>query len=323
MTNLAPEERFSTLAACERVIERGILSFIEVGEALLTIREGFLYREAGFPTFEAYCQERWQMSRSRAYRLIDASSVSKSVSPIGDIAPANEAQARELLRLPEGERADAWQETIERAAAGGVTAAAVRTIVENRINQNRRSERLQPTPFPRPEVDGYQVILADPPWRYEFSLDSSDQIENHYPTMDLAQIQALPVGDLTAENAVLFLWTTAPKLEEGLSVLNAWGFSYRSGAVWVKNGLGMGHYFRVTHEHLLLGIRGTPGTPEHAARVSSILTADRGRHSQKPEALYGIIEAMYPTDRKIELFARSQRPGWDVWGNEIPEEQVA
>lgn len=168
----------------------------------------------------------------------------------------------------------------------------------------------------------YDVIYADPPWRYDYARTNSRKVENHYPTMTVPQICAVDVAAMAADPCVLFLWATAPKLEEALTVMRAWGFSYRTNAVWDKGRFGMGYYFRGQHEHLLIGTRGKPRTPDPANRIASVLREPRGRHSQKPIAAYEAIERMYPNARRLELFARIRRDGWDAWGDEI-ESDVA
>ncbi len=164
----------------------------------------------------------------------------------------------------------------------------------------------------------YAVLYADPPWQYEpGSVDDSRVIENQYPTMTLDAIKALPVGEIAHMDAVLFCWATSPKLEEALSVLGAWGFRYRTCAVWVKPQIGMGYYFRQQHELLLVATRGALPVPLEATRPGSVLTHDRLRHSEKPTAFRSLIERMYPDVPRIELFARELTPGWDVWGSEV------
>jgi N6-adenosine-specific RNA methylase IME4 len=163
----------------------------------------------------------------------------------------------------------------------------------------------------------YGLILADPPWRYDWTRSTSRAIERHYPTMSLAEILQLPVSKIAAEDAVLALWVTAPKLPEGLAVMDGWDFTYRTSAVWDKEVIGMGHYFRGQHEHLLIGRRGRPGTPSTHSRPPSVLRARRGRHSQKPTEVNEVLRRMYPDVPAIELFARTRRPGWDAWGNEV------
>ncbi len=116
----------------------------------------------------------------------------------------------------------------------------------------------------------------------------------------------------------LFLWAPNPELEEALAVLGAWGFTYRTNLVWVKQTLGMGYYARQRHETLLVGRRGEMPVPLEANRPDSVIEAARGEHSRKPEVVYALIERMYPSARKVELFARWRRPGWDAWGAEAP-----
>jgi len=162
----------------------------------------------------------------------------------------------------------------------------------------------------------YPVIYADPPWRYDYAETESRAIENQYPTMPLDDICALPVSDLATDDAVLFLWATSPKLTEALRVVESWGFTYRTCAVWAKPQIGMGYYFRQQHELLLVATRGSLPAPPPSARPGSVITADRTKHSAKPADFAAVIEAMYPTLPKVELFCRSPRDGWDVWGNQ-------
>jgi N6-adenosine-specific RNA methylase IME4 len=159
------------------------------------------------------------------------------------------------------------------------------------------------------------VLYADPPWPYAFTETPARAIENHYPTMTLAQIQALPVP--AAADAVCSLWAPPPKLAEAIGVLAAWGFEYRTCAVWVKDRIGMGYWFRQQHELVLVGRRGQFPVPEPDHRVSSVFHAPRGAHSTKPAEMQHAIAAMYPSARRVELFARTPAPGWAVWGNEV------
>jgi N6-adenosine-specific RNA methylase IME4 len=163
----------------------------------------------------------------------------------------------------------------------------------------------------------YPVIYADPPWRYEHSATVSREIENQYPTMSLQEICALPVSDIATPDAVLFLWTTSPKLAESLQVVEAWGFVYRTCMVWDKERIGMGYYARQQHELLLICTRGDLPAPEPENRPPSVQRIPRDpEHSVKPQEFYALIEAMYPEYDHIELFARNQRDGWAAWGNQ-------
>jgi N6-adenosine-specific RNA methylase IME4 len=164
----------------------------------------------------------------------------------------------------------------------------------------------------------YPIIYADPPWRYENPPIGATgrSIENHYPTLSVAEICELPVDQLAHDDAMLYLWATAPKLAECMEVIKAWGFEYRTCLVWDKEIIGMGYYARNQHELLLVARRGDIPPPEAGTQPTSVHRERRGEHSVKPVFYYEIIEAAYPGLPKIELFARSERDGWDRWGNE-------
>lgn len=166
-------------------------------------------------------------------------------------------------------------------------------------------------------MGSYHIIYADPPWRYNFVENKKDAIERHYPTMSLTDICKLPVKDVAANNCVLFLWATSPKLKEAFKVIEAWGFDYKTCAIWDKQWMGLGYYFRQQHELLLVATKGNLPTPNPSDRVGSVISERRTEHSRKPIKFYEIIESMYPEFNKIELFARSKRDGWSCWGNEI------
>lgn len=161
----------------------------------------------------------------------------------------------------------------------------------------------------------YQVIYADPPWRYDFSKSDSRQVENQYPTMSLEEIKALQVP--AADNSVLYLWATAPELLESLAVLESWGFCYKTHAIWDKVTMGMGYWFRGQHELLLVGVKGHFSPPEQKLRIPSIIAAKRTNHSAKPDIVRTLIQIWYPNTAKLELFARQEAAGWDCWGNEV------
>ena len=160
----------------------------------------------------------------------------------------------------------------------------------------------------------FQVILCDPPWRYDFARSASREIENQYPTMKVEDICRIDVP--AADDSVLYLWATSPKLREALLVLESWGFEYVTSGIWVKDRIGMGYYFRQQHELLLVGRRGNLPVPHAADRVSSVFNAPRGQHSAKPAIVHEALERMYPDARKLEMFARRPMPGWDRMGNE-------
>jgi N6-adenosine-specific RNA methylase IME4 len=161
----------------------------------------------------------------------------------------------------------------------------------------------------------FSTIYADPPWAYR-NRSSRAAAVNHYATLSVKEICALPVARLAAANAHLHLWSTVPLLEDALIVLRAWGFSYKSCFVWVKEQLGMGNYWRVSHELLLLGVRGR--LPFRSPRSRSWLRCHRSIHSRKPESVRMIIERVSPGPY-LELFGRAEvhHPEWTVFGNQV------
>lgn len=191
-----------------------------------------------------------------------------------------------------------------------------RSAVYKTIDQAlRRTEHEQKTQ-PSGSVTGpFDLILADPPWLYDVAATESRAIENQYPTATLEQIKAHAPD--AANDSVLFLWATAPKLLEGLEVLASWGFIYRTHAIWDKQVIGMGFWFRGQHELLLVGTHGEFPPPPEFLRVSSIFSEKRSAHSKKPECVFGWLEKVWPDARKLEMYQRNPRSGWAGWGTDL------
>ena len=162
----------------------------------------------------------------------------------------------------------------------------------------------------------YPVIYCDPPWRYDMAETENRAIENHYPTMSPEELYDLPVAEIANNDCVLLMWATSPKLDIAFKVLESWGFTYKTCAVWDKQKIGMGYYFRQSHELLLIATKGDLPTPQPANRPSSVFSYKRNEHSSKPIEVYDMINSMYPEYSKIELFCRTPQDGWDVWGNQ-------
>ena len=180
--------------------------------------------------------------------------------------------------------------------------------------KTRRRLRDTQTPPAAPLPQGpFQLIYADPPWQLG-NPDGQNAPENHYPTMALEEICALHVP--AADDCLLLLWAVNCLLPEALQVLDAWGFTYKTDIVWVKASIGLGRWVRNRHETLLLATRGKLPLPE-SAFPDSVLEAPRGRHSEKPARLAELIEQTWPQLSKLELFARTARPGWAAWGNQL------
>ena len=174
-------------------------------------------------------------------------------------------------------------------------------------------------------VAKFGVIYADPEWKFKPYSDETGMdraADNHYPTSDLETIKNRDVGSLAADDSICWLWVTVPMLLEGIEVLKAWGFTYKSHLVWNKDRIGTGYWFRNRHELLLIGTRGKIPAPAMGDQFPSVIDAPVGEHSAKPEKFYEIIEAYFPTLPKIELNARQAREGWVRWGYEAPEENT-
>lgn len=152
----------------------------------------------------------------------------------------------------------------------------------------------------------YSTIYADPPWPYN-NQGTRAATGNHYPTMTLDQIRSEPVNELAARNSHLHLWTTASFIAEALSVIEAWGFTYKSMFVWVKPSLGIGNYYRMAHELMLLGVRGTLAFRDKAQR--SWLELKRSGHSRKPEAVRQLVEKVSPAPY-LEIYGRRPPEPW-------------
>jgi len=201
--------------------------------------------------------------------------------------------------------------------SGGEAAKTVARAERIAGQQNNTEERVARIQLDARKLGKFSLILADPPWDDEFGR-SDRSVENHYPTMKLDEICALPVSQIAHDQALLFLWATPAMLLLAAKVVSAWGFEYRTHMVWVKPSIGLGKYVRQRHELLLICRRGDHPAPEAETLSDSVVEAPRAKHSAKPEIFHQIIERMYPTAERIELFRRgTSRAGWAAWGNEL------
>lgn len=190
-------------------------------------------------------------------------------------------------------------------------------------------------PVPQPDLlrftQGvrFKTILADPPWRFQNSTGKvapEHKRLNRYGTMALNEIEALPVAEIAQETCHLYLWVPNALLPEGLAVMRAWGFAYKSNVVWHKirkdggsDGRGVGFYFRNVTELLLFGIRGKNArTLSPGRRQVNMIQTRKREHSRKPDEQYDLIEACSPGPY-VELFGRGVRKGWVTWGTQADE----
>jgi N6-adenosine-specific RNA methylase IME4 len=175
----------------------------------------------------------------------------------------------------------------------------------------------------------FRTVLADPPWRFQNrtgKMAPEHARLSRYGTLSLVEIEALPVTELCDERSHLYLWVPNALLAEGMAVMAAWGFAYKTNLVWFKrrkdggpDGRGVGFYFRNVTELVLFGVRGKGNRTLAPGRRQVNFVAERKReHSRKPEQLYDIVESCSPGPF-LELFARTARPDWVQWGNELDE----
>jgi N6-adenosine-specific RNA methylase IME4 len=223
---------------------------------------------------------------------------------IAGIAGISPRTAQDVITVHEHDPA-AYEQILRGEQKANVAASQIRRAL-------RDAELSETPPLPNGPFD---LIYADPPWRLTGNPDSSRAVERHYPTLPLDAIKALtvPAGD----DSLLFLWGVNSMTREAIEVLEAWGFEYVTNFSWHKDKWGLGQYNRCQHELLHLGRRGNYAPPATNRRPSSVIEASCRRHSQKPEQAYELLEQMYPSASKLELFARRSRPGWTAWGNEM------
>jgi len=175
----------------------------------------------------------------------------------------------------------------------------------------------------------FAAILADPPWQFQNrtgKVAPEHKRLMRYPTMTVDEIADLPVDRLAADRSHLYLWVPNALLLEGLTVMQAWGFTYKTNLIWYKirkdggpDGRGVGFYFRNVTEVLLFGTRGNIRTGPPGRSQVNIIASRKREHSRKPDETYDLIEACSPGPY-VELFARHPRAGWVQWGNEIEQE---
>lgn len=223
--------------------------------------------------------------------------------------------------------ADVPEETFEqhiatvKARGDELTSAGVLRIAKELKREDIREQNRELVAQAAPlviAVEGmtFPTIVLDPPWDWgdEGDFDQLGRARPVYDTMPIAEIAALPVGDLAEPNAHIYLWITNRSLPKGFDLLSGWGFRYVTMLTWCKPSIGMGNYYRGSTEHVLFGVRGSLGLLRQD--VGTWFAAPRGnRHSAKPDAFYEMVETCSPGPW-LEMFARSQRPGWQAWGAE-------
>ncbi len=221
-------------------------------------------------------------------------------------------RADDTLFISEDPDTAAIQELLSQAEEHKWTVKELRDAVREHKEQQREYIRLANEP------EKYTVIYADPPWKYGDERNhATGGAAAQYPLMSLTEICGIPVQRMAASDSVLFLWVTAPLLAESMSVIDSWGFTYKTHLVWDKGRPFYGNYSHVQHELLCICTRGSCTPTDGAQLPKSVITIPREQHSAKPHEFYEFIDELYPKGNRIELFARNRRDNWDAWGNEV------
>jgi len=184
-------------------------------------------------------------------------------------------------------------------------------------------------PFGQLQPESFDLIMADPPWSFDNYSAKGERknAKHHYRCLPTEEIMQFPVYDLATKNSLLWLWATNPMLPQALATMKRWGYEYRTGGSWVKttkNGkiaFGTGYILRSASEPFLIGVRGKPRV--EAKNIRSAIHGLAREHSRKPDEAFEAAERMLPLARRLELFSRTDRPGWETFGDEVGKFGVA
>lgn len=315
----------SEARACTDRIKAGIVDMER--EALnMYEREGWL--ALGYLSWREWATAEFPRTQTHLYRLLDAGLIRRNISPMGEnfnIEAIPERQLRPLKALPPEAQRVVYQQAIETAPNGKVTAAHVQDTVTQfrREEQAQRheaarvenSERVRAVAKPADLIGTFASILIDPPWDWgdEGDVNQFGRAKPRYATMPYEDILALPLATLSAPNAHLYMWITNRSLPKGFALIEAWGFRYITCITWVKPNYGLGNYYRGQTEHMLFCVRGSLPLARHD--VGTVFHADRGPdgHSSKPDEAYELIEKCSPGPY-LDMFSRRTRPEWITWG---------
>lgn len=208
--------------------------------------------------------------------------------------------------------------------------------------ESKKREKINPLEelFPALPKKKYDVIYADPPWdyggkmQYDKTCIKSENIDFKrnifissasfkYPTVKLKDLMQLQVDSISADNCILFMWTTGPQFANSIELGKSWGFEYKTVAfVWDKQVHNPGRYTLSQTEFVLAFKKGKFPSPRGARNIKQLVSSHRGKHSEKPEIIIDGITKMFPEQNKIELFARKNYVGWDNWGLEVPDNEI-
>ena len=290
-----------------RVVSIGIARLVELDEVIDAAEHGGLIA-------------RWEFGRQMLAARDGAGRL-----PNGYLAELVERTGKSMRELGYRAQFAAAYPTMEelRTAVQGFTSW---TDLRSELKKSKDAEDNTPIEPPVAPEGKFSTFVADPPWRYG-NTSTRGAAQNHYDTMSIEELCALTVvPEYAADDAHLYLWTTAGHLPSAFEVMTAWGFEYKTYLVWVKPQMGMGNYFRVSTELVLFGVKGGMRTLDRG--LMNYFNAPRGKHSAKPHQFHDLVMKASPGPY-MELFARCQkddvltgcpcsqhRLGWTTWGNQ-------
>lgn len=325
------------LAKLEQEITTFMINgFVSVGLALETIRREKLYK-VSHGKWEDYYKDKFELSTPSAYRYIDGARVYKNLeknqSIYGYKLPLYESQVRPLTKLKNEElEAKCYNESFLLNDKRIPPANIISRVVSERMGKIAESEigieeeSVSNNLISLSQIKKkYSVILADPPWSYDFGSKKSVDPNTHYNTLGLLELIDIGIQHIANPNCLFFMWCTSPKLDEGLNLIRKLGFTQVSAITWIKEEpSNIGYWVKSAPEHLIISYQGSIKPPEFDKRANGHVFEVPTVHSAKPDIFYKIIEDLSCgfSDR-IELFARKTIDGWDSYGDEIGYHQWA
>jgi len=226
------------------------------------------------------------------------------------ITPNQSSRWQKISEIPEDSFEDYIQTTKSKEAE--LTSSGALLLARD-IDRQKKIRKIEENieKSPRLPEQRYEVIVVDPPWEYRLRHDQGDRRNTIlYPTMANEEIGDIPIQQLATADSILWLWSTNSHLPDALEIAKGWGFEYKVLLTWVKNRIGTGYWLRGRTEHAIMAVKGHPLTK--LTNQSTVLHAPIRAHSQKPHEFYRLVETLC-AGRKIELFARENRDGWDTW----------
>lgn len=284
--------------------------FLLLAEKLKTVRDMQLYKTLNYDTFEEYiAQPELSFNRSSVFEFI--SIYEKFVLEL-KVQPAG-------LILTDWSKLQVIKPFVNEENVNELLTKA-KELSRSDLRKEIQEEKFKSLPKPEVPQDKYEVIVIDPPWPYGTVYDPEyRRVGNPYPEMELDEIKNSTLGeknisDISADNSIVWLWTTHKFLPHSFDLLSSWGYEYKATMVWDKQKMGMGYWLRMQAEFCLLGIKGKPTW--YLENERDVLAIARKEHSRKPDEFYEMVKKLSPDTKRIDIFSREKREGFEQYGNE-------